>query len=283
MAGEDREDREDRADREGGEQVLRTATAVAREVLGDHLSAAFALGSLAHGGFAPLASDIDLALVLDALPDDIGDRVADIRRATVERAGNPLAERLSVFWSDWHGVRHGAGPRSRLPAVDRLDLLDDGRPLFGVDERGGAARPGRTTLVVEAAQFAVERFDPAYLAALHRPEEQVAAGPRAASKAALFPIRFLYTLASGRMGHNVAAATWYRQQGAHAPLAHAAMRWRESGIDDAAAAVRDLRAHLVGVYVEFFDAYAPAVAAAGRGPVADALLDRQATLLAAAP
>lgn len=160
MAGEDRE---------GGEQVLRTATAVAREVLGDHLSAAFALGSLAHGGFAPLASDVDLALVLDALPDDIGDRVADIRRATVERAGNPPAERLSVFWSDWHGVRHGAGP-------------------------GLAA-----------------------------------------------------------------------------------------GIDDAAAAVRDLRAHLVGVYVESFDAYAPAVAAAGRGPVADALLDRRATLLSAAP
>lgn len=57
------------------------------------------------------------------------------------------------------------------------------------------------------------------------------------------------------------------------------MRWRESGIDDAAEAVRDLRAHLVGVYVEFFDAYAPAVAAAGRGPLADALLDRRDELL----
>ena len=67
------------------------------------------------------------------------------------------------------------------------------------------------------------------------------------------------------MGHNGAAATWYGRHGAHAPLAHAAMRWRESGIDDAAAAVRDLRTHLVGVYVEFFDAYAPAVALALTG------------------
>ncbi|MCE3552952.1 hypothetical protein LWC33_15995 [Pseudonocardia sp. RS11V-5] len=269
-------------DREGGELVLRTATAVAREVLGEHLDAVFALGSLAHGGFAPLASDVDVAVILDALLEDVADRMAEIRRATVARAGGPLAERLSVFWSDWHGVRHGAGERSRLPAVDRLDLLDAGRLLYGADRRGGAARPDRTTLVVEAARFAVEKFDDAYLAGLHRPEDLVAAGPRAASKAALFPIRFLYTLASGRMGHNDAAATWYGHEGAHAPLAHAAMRWRESGIDDRAAAVEDLRAHLVGVYVEFVDAYAPALADAGHDAVADALLDRRGALLAPA-
>ncbi len=35
-----------------------------RKVLGPRLVAAYALGSLAHGGFSPLVSDVDLGLVL---------------------------------------------------------------------------------------------------------------------------------------------------------------------------------------------------------------------------
>ncbi len=35
------------------------------------------------------------------------------------------------------------------------------------------------------------------------------------------------------------------------------MSWRENGIDDPATATQVLREHLISVYDEFFDSYAP--------------------------
>ncbi len=42
-----------------GEKVLTTAVTSARDVWGDRLIAAYALGSLAHGGFSVHVSDTD--------------------------------------------------------------------------------------------------------------------------------------------------------------------------------------------------------------------------------
>jgi predicted nucleotidyltransferase len=55
-----------------GEQVLAEATEAYRAALGERLLAAFALGSLAHGGFSELVSDIDLGPIFSdpLLPDD---------------------------------------------------------------------------------------------------------------------------------------------------------------------------------------------------------------------
>ena len=47
-----------------GEAVLAQALAAYRAALGSRLVAAYALGSLAHGGFSPLVSDVDLGLIL---------------------------------------------------------------------------------------------------------------------------------------------------------------------------------------------------------------------------
>ena len=44
-----------------GERVLADAVEAYRVALGGRLVAAYALGSLAHGGFSELVSDIDLA------------------------------------------------------------------------------------------------------------------------------------------------------------------------------------------------------------------------------
>ena len=53
-----------------GEKVLTAAVASARDVWGERLVAAYALGSLAHGGFSIHVSDIDLGLILaDPLED----------------------------------------------------------------------------------------------------------------------------------------------------------------------------------------------------------------------
>jgi hypothetical protein len=267
-------------DDQAGEEVLQVAVLAAGDVFGERLQAAFALGSLAHGGFAPLASDVDIALILNELTEEVPAEIDRVRQHSIARAGTPLVERLSIFWTDWQGVHHGPTGPGRLPAIDRLDLLDDGRLLCGRDQRAGASRPGIDTLIVEVAQFACARFDDAYLARLHHPHRLVAEGTRTTTKAVLFPVRFLYTLATGRIGHNARAAAWYQGQGAHPGLAEAVIRWREHGLTDPAAATTLLEAHLISVYVEFFDAYVAALAAAGRTTTAEDLLIRRRGLSA---
>jgi hypothetical protein len=138
-----------------GEKVLVAAAAAFRAALSERLLAAYALGSLAHGGFSPLVSDIDLGLVLvDPLrPDDVNtiELVAQSQKAS----GRPLSERLSVFWGTLNmlgGHREGG----RFPALDRLDLLENGRVLVGADVRSGLPAPSAPELLVAGAEFAVE-------------------------------------------------------------------------------------------------------------------------------
>src|SRR5262245_43506982 len=50
--------------RSGRRASLAEATEAFRAVLGEHLLAAYALGSFAHGGFSGLVSDVDLGLLL---------------------------------------------------------------------------------------------------------------------------------------------------------------------------------------------------------------------------
>src|SRR3569832_745564 len=83
---------------ERGHDVLADAAAVYRRVLGKRLLAAYALGSLAHGGFSPLVSDIDLALILaDPLGKADSARVKAVAWG-LRAKGSALHGRLSVFW-----------------------------------------------------------------------------------------------------------------------------------------------------------------------------------------
>jgi hypothetical protein len=234
-----------------GEHVLLAAVAHARTEFGENLAACYAIGSLAHGGFAPLVSDVDLVAVLndgDGVVEEGILRVTDAVRHEVE---GPLAQRLSVFWSDWSGVRSGAGTTHRLPAIDRLDLLESGRLLYGQDNRQPATAPSHNELIIDSAEFALSKIDEGYRAKLHHPSRLVAAGARAVTKTTLFPVRFLYTLATNRVGRNQDAIDWYR--GPSHPLVQAAARWRYEGLDTTADAL--LTDHLNELYTEFVDAY----------------------------
>jgi predicted nucleotidyltransferase len=66
---------------EQGEAVLEEAVTASKETLGARLLAAYALGSLAHGGFAPLASDVDLGLVLADPPTTTDEEMIQLVRA----------------------------------------------------------------------------------------------------------------------------------------------------------------------------------------------------------
>ena len=92
-----------------------------RARLGASLVEAYALGSLAHGGFSDIYSDIDVGLLLDcaAPPADMPALLVEAKSLDPE-----LGKKLSVFWGnpeyDW----------GRLPVIDRLDLLDHGMALL---------------------------------------------------------------------------------------------------------------------------------------------------------
>src|ERR1700733_1477566 len=137
-----------------GEAVLAQALAAFQTALGPRLTAAYALGSLAHGGFSPLVSDVDLGLVLDD-PFRIKDRFT-IRSVTgaVRAGGSPLHQRLSVFWGTPSTLR-GTASGGRFPPLDRLDLLEYGRLLAGAAARDRRAPPGRSGRLVAGAPFAL--------------------------------------------------------------------------------------------------------------------------------
>jgi hypothetical protein len=239
------------------DQVVADTVEAAQSVFGTEIEAIYTLGSLAHGGFTPLVSDIDVAIVLCDTGVETAARIAAVQELVVERASSPLSDRLSIFWGDWHAVRTGEGEYFRLGPVDRLDLLDCGRLLLGTDEREPSVRPSDEQLVWMCAEFMLGKFTAAYLAGLSATEALVASGPRAATKAVLFPIRFMYTLRNGGIGLNDESARWYADEGLPgATLALKALDWRSEGIEDADNAVQILDAELAILHAECLTEYA---------------------------
>ena len=137
------------------EDVLRDVVEASRRGLGNRLVAAYALGSLAHGGFSPLVSDVDLGLVLaDPLGPGDGETVQAIAD-TVKQGASPLHDRLSIFWGT-PSTLGGHVEGGRFPPLDRLDLLEHGRLLLGDDIRGDTARPSPAELLIVGAEFALD-------------------------------------------------------------------------------------------------------------------------------
>lgn len=206
------------------ESVLARAVDASRAAFGRRLLAAYALGSLAHGGFSALVSDIDLGLVVDdPLRDGDGETIAAVAASAKTGSVEP-ADRLSVFWAT-PSILRGDRPGGRFPPLDRLDLLEHGRLLTGTDLRAGLPRPSGDELLVAGARFALD-----LLAGTPQATggELLALGVRDATKRVLFPVRFLFTAATGRVGTNHAAAAWYLADPARpsAQLVAAALAWR---------------------------------------------------------
>lgn len=92
-----------------------------KSALGASLVEAYRLGSLAHGGFSKIYSDIDIGLILSCAepPDRMSEMIANAKTLDAD-----YGKKLSVFWGNpdftW----------GRLPVIDRLDLLDHGVPLL---------------------------------------------------------------------------------------------------------------------------------------------------------
>jgi hypothetical protein len=286
-----------------GEAVLNQAADAYRTQLGERVRAAYALGSLAHGGFSPLVSDIDLGLILaDPIDHADGDRIREIAEA--ERAkGSGLHQRLSVFWGT-PATLAGRAEGGRFPPLDRLDLLDSGRLLHGDDIRGGLPRPDRAELLVAGAEFALDvlagipRSDGAddeqlgslssagddAIQNIRHPGPLVDEGPRRVTKLVLFPVRFMYTAATGRVGTNDAAVRHYLEQPG-APggaLVAAALNWRKRGWKDDKEARALLEAELPPLYRRYVNDHIKRLDAANRLDLADGFREWRARLVARA-
>jgi hypothetical protein len=257
------------------ESILTQAADAHRVAFGARLIAAYALGSMAHGGFSPLVSDIDLGLIV-ADPLRPGDAETIQAVADAERSsGSELAERLSVFWGTPATLR-GERDGGRFPALDRLDLLENGRLLSGREARAGLSRPSSAELLITGSEFALDflagvrsgaggpaspglgSIAPAGEDAdeeIRRPEVLVARGVRRLTKLVLFPVRFLFTAATGRVGTNDAAVAYYLQldDAPGRPLAAAALSWRTVPPTDDQAAARLLREQMLPLYLYYID------------------------------
>jgi hypothetical protein len=283
-----------------GEAVLAHAVAAYENALGSRLVASYALGSLAHGGFSPLVSDVDLGLILQD-PHKAPDRLTIRGVARAIRADGPaLSKRLSVFWGT-PSTLAGQARGGRFPALDRLDLLEYGRLLTGQDARNHVARPGRTELLVAGAEFALGSLggprtlrdrarswargrrgrDPA-LEEIRTPSLLVSRGPRRLTKIVLFPVRFLFTAQTGRVGTNGLAAEHYLTSAASpaAGLVTAALGWRERAPEDPAAASALVGRELIPLYLHYIDDHIARLDAAGRHDLAGRFRRWRARLLA---
>jgi hypothetical protein len=274
---------------EQGEAVLEEAVTASREALGARFLAAYALGSLAHGGFSPLVSDVDLALVLaDPLittDEETIQSVAD----TIKARGSALRERLSVFWGTPSTLR-GQSRGGRFPALDRLDLLENGRLLEGRDAREGFARPSIAELLIEGAEFALDYLgggrgslgppspglgsmrpaDNTVLEEIRTPALLVSRGPRQMTKLVLFPVRFLFTAATGQVGTTALAVEHYLAD-SHAPsadLVAAALQWRAAPPEDTDAAATLLARELIPLYLHYIDDHTRRLMNVGRAALA---------------
>lgn len=256
-----------------GEAVLGAAVAAARAAWGSRLVAAYALGSLAHGGFAPLVSDVDVAFVLadplGATDADVAARVYDEAAAT----GLPLVDRLSIFWGSvrsigGEGVAGGDSLLGRFPAYDRADLVRHGRLLWGDDVRAEIPAPDARELMVESATFALQvlarpaRITDGMLdgpALLADPERLAHEHVRVLTKMVLFPVRFLHTAWTGDVGVTADAVAMFAERfpGPEAELARTALAWRSHDPTETerAALVPALDAALRPLYARFVDVY----------------------------
>ncbi|MDQ1518385.1 MAG: hypothetical protein QOE80_4215, partial [Actinomycetota bacterium] len=150
---------------------------------------------------------------------------------------------------------------------------------------------GRAELVVAGAEFALDFLSPGLspagpaaqrlgslapagqeaLEEIRRPE-LLLTRPRHLTKVVLFPVRFLFTAATGRVGTNHAAADHYLADGAApaARLVAAALAWRTAPPGDDRDAAELLARELVPLYLHYIDDHTTRLVELGRLDLAGA-------------
>ena len=165
--------------------------------LGASLVDAYKLGSLAHGGFSKVYSDIDMGLLLTCseAPARMVEWIAEAKLLDAE-----YGKKLSVFWGNpefnW----------GRLPNLDRLDLLDHGVPLLN-GHRPQFHRPTKQAIHDELLRSIEKSWKPR-LPELNALTELVPANRKPYLRAILYAARLIYSWDNLAMGSNDSAVEY---------------------------------------------------------------------------
>ncbi len=241
---------------EEGWRVIEAAVASARERLGVGLLSAYAIGSLAHGGFAPAVSDVDLALLTHAGADR--DTRAVVTEITADVANTDLAlcRRLSVFHAPWEAFNHPP-PEARFPPIDRYDLIRYGVLVDGDDLRHRyAIAPSAAEIRAQAVESALRRVTPEQLGAELCQLQDGGVTVPDATKIVLWPVRLQHVCDTGEASGNRASVDHYFQlpDARHKPLVIDAHAWRDlPAIPDPGAALRRITDEIHDLHAEIFE------------------------------
>jgi predicted nucleotidyltransferase len=255
-----------------GETILAAALNLAQQRWRERLLAAYALGSLAHGGFSAV-SDVDIGFVLDdpLLSTDSNDVVE--LAASIKATKKPFADRLSVFWGSVASLS-GVASGGRFPPLDRLDLIKHGRLLAGSDVRDKLPSPTRQELVLAGAEFALWRLGTdEIIGKLKNPKVLAQSDPKTLTKLILFPIRFMFTARTGEVGRNEAAVEHFvaTASGASSTLGRLALDWRDAENWTAdKSAIQAIASGVLPLYREFLSDHEQRVREYGRHDLGEA-------------
>lgn len=211
-----------------GWAVIELAARAAHTRLGGGLLSAYAIGSLAHGGFRAAVSDIDLAVLTD---DELGPHLTKSIRAIasdVEQA-HALGERLSIFYASWSEFCNPPS-HARFPAIDRYDLVRYGVLVHGTDLRAVYARlPSAAAIRQQAVDFALSRVTPTVLAKDLRQLMARGVTVHDATKLVLWPVRLQHVCDTGQATGNADAVEHYLRlaDAGHRSLVGDALTWRD--------------------------------------------------------
>ena len=247
---------------EEGWSVIDVAVRSAQARLGERLLSAYAIGSLAHGGFSRAVSDIDLALLTDERRDRDMTAVVAAVAADVAGSGLALGNRLSVFHAPWDRFADPPGD-ARFPPIDRHDLMHYGRLVAGRDLRDVYGRsPGAAEIREQAVDSALRRVTPRQLRIELRRLARGGITVHDASKTVLWPARLQHVCDTGRATGNGPAVEHYLAlaDARHRALVADALDWRNRG------AVTDPQAARRRIGDEIGDLHAEVLARVSRRP-----------------
>jgi predicted nucleotidyltransferase len=263
-----------------GWRVIDAALASARARLGDGLLSAYAIGSLAHGGFAVAVSDVDLALLTDERPGRDTSTVIAAIATDVAATGARLGRRLSVFHAPWQRFTDPP-PDARFPPIDRYDLVRYGILVDGEDLRGRyGAPPSAGQIRAQAVDSALGRVTAERLAAELDGLQAGGVTVHDATKMVLWPVRLQHVCDTGEATGNRACVEHYARlpDARHRSLVTDALAWRElPAIPDPGAALQRITDEIRDLHAEIFQR----VSRRPEVPLADALAQRAQQILAA--
>lgn len=168
--------------------------------LGSVLVEIYKLGSLAHGGFSNIYSDIDVGLLLnsDRPPERMSELIGEAKLLDAK-----YGKKLSVFWGNPE-FRWG-----RLPNLDRLDLLDHGVPLL-TGHRAEFPRPAKDEIRDELLRSIEKSWKPK-LPELSGLTELAPENRKPYIRAILYAARLIYSWDNLAMDSNDRAVEYLHQ------------------------------------------------------------------------